>query len=190
MFELSKQDRQAARTATDLARRYGLSSGSFAIENATVDNIIANNIATEEIRAVNSPAKVAFADGKFAFDLMDSEGNVNRKLEISHEGIRGMSLGPSGVLESKIWYPALQIYPAYMLHNEEDHINFIHAYASDLAIGVDPGKGGHLSEYGAHLIIGAPYSPLGLLVIEGKKVSWKDNGDGTYTLIGTDFDWR
>lgn len=190
MFELNKQDRQAARTPADLARRYGLDSGKFAIDTAEVNSLIAANLAVEAIRARNSPVKVAFSDNKITFDLTGSDNTVDRKIEISHEGIRGMSLGPSGVLESKTWYPALQIYPAYLRHDEETHVNFIQGYASDLCIGAIPGGWGHLSEYDAHLIIGAPFTNPGRVVIEGKQVSWKDNGDGTYTLIGTDFNWR
>lgn len=187
MFEANKQDRQAARTVEDLERRHNLGGDSAEYVDMRVTRLVAGIVAAEAIRAVNSLMRMTIAGDKFVFDL---GSDTSRRAEISDRGLIFESLGPSGVLESKLWYPSLEISPASLRHDTDDHINMISGYASDLVIGVTPaGDTGHLSGYNGVLIIGAPAFEPGNVVIEGKRVSWKDNGDGTYSLIGTDYEW-
>ena len=188
---VSKQDKQAARTAADLERRYGLGKDEAEYADMSVTRLHGRSISADTIRANDSPMHVDLSNRKFAFDLIEDSGSeINKKAEMSKQGLIFYGLGPSGVLESKKWYPALTIQSAYMLHTESEHINVIHAYASDLFIGAEPGPStGHLAGYPGRLIIGYPAVSLGNVIIEGKRVSWKDNGDGTYSLIGTDFEW-
>lgn len=209
-----KQDRQGARTASDLVQRYSFGKtfaevmgfATDAQETAKAASEAVNSLDQEEIfnrLTNNGQAKglfrdengelyinasyiasgiLASADGTVQLDLannvvtvktIDDETGAQGKLELTTAGILGYTWDSS---QSKFVCTLRMVAGGYDSASGSYTLSGITSHESDAGLTVSAAK------RGTTLRLGVSGTNVEILT---KKVSWKDNGDGTYTLIGT-----
>lgn len=220
MFEaVSKQDKQAARTAADLERRYGAKFSEVmgiaeeareAAEEAKVvveglDQDAIFNLLTRngEVQGMFMDEKgqiyinasylaagiIASAGGTVKIDLGENKLEITIPPEESYYALKSMvfdKFGLQGYSENEVesMMRTMAMIPGYgtlasVGDNTSSYWTRLLSYDCDLwldAINL------RWPEKKRKVRIG----PNADVVILGKKVSWKPNSDGTYTLIGTD----
>ena len=204
---MSKQDRQGARTASDLVQRYNFGK-SFAevMGFATEAQEAVNGLDQEEIfnrLTKNGQAQglfrdedgelyinasyiasgiLASADGTVQLDLannvvtiktVDDETGAEGKLELTTAGILGYTWDAS---QEKFVCTLRMVAGGYDADTGNYTLSGITSHESDAGLTISAAK------RGATLRLGVSGTNVEILT---KQVSWKDNGDGTYSLIGT-----
>lgn len=218
---MSKQDRQGARTASDLVQRYNFGKSfaevmGFATEaqeaaaeanaSAKAASEAVNSLDQEEIfnRLTNNGQAqglfrdengelyinasyiasgiLASADGTVQLDLannvvtvmtIDEDTGAQGKLELTTAGILGYTWDSS---QSKYVCTLRMVAGGYDADTGNYTLSGITSHESDAGLTISAAK------RGATLRLGVSGTNVEILT---KQVSWKDNGDGTYSLIGT-----
>ena len=123
---------------------------------------------------------ISSADGGIKLDLMKnkvivdiSNGNVKRtgKIELSKEGIIGYGYD----YDKGDYVQTLLLMPGSKSAESVSEFTMINSFSSPAGMTIT--TGGKPTQV---LNIG----PVGPVRLKGKEISWKDNGDGTYSLIG------
>lgn len=236
---MSKQDRQGARTASELVQRYNFGKSfaevmGFATEaqeaaaeaNASaraaneavasldqkeIFNRLTNNgqaqgiyrdpdtgeiyinasyLATGIIKAINEATTINLATGEV---FINSERTTNTGERYARLVLHGGIIQSSGWnSETEEYIPAIYISPGDYVQGYADALSRISSRETDLTIDangshrVQVGIGDNAVTLGGktNYIYGQQVYIPNNLRIQYKDVSWKDNGDGTYTLIG------
>ena len=220
---MSKQDRQGARTASDLVQRYNFGK-SFAevmgfatdAQEAAAEANASAKAASEAVNSLdqeeifnrltnNGQAQGLFrdedgelyinasyiasgilssADGTVQLDLannvvtiktVDDETGAEGKLELTTAGILGYTWDTA---QEKFVCTLRLAAGGYDVTSADGGYTqtVITSHSSDAGLTVTAAK------MGATMRLGVPGTKVAIL---NKTVSWKDNGDGTYSLIGT-----
>ena len=220
----SKQDRQGARTASDLERKYnfgetfaefmGLADDAKraaeeaknAADNAngavgsldqeTIFNLLTNNgeaqgifrdengqlyinasyLASGIITSADGSVRIDLGSNTVTIDTRDEENGGAGRLELSSSGIKGFGYNPV----TQEHTPTLHFLPGGFHEDGTTYSAFLTSYRVGLILAAnDEDKTTLLGS--THNFTEIRGSEIGL---DGKIISWKDNGDGTYTLIG------
>ena len=158
----------------------GKAQGVFMDETGEIF-INASYLAAGIIASVNGTVKLDLASDTLTISIPASEVYYrNRSIVFSEMGIEGY--GESSVLDG-VMHQTLVITPAIYAESDADQFNAtltrIYSIDSDLVLAAT--NNGTLRNA---LRLGLDETSI--VKIKDKTVSWKDNGDGTYTLIGTD----
>ena len=165
-------------------------NGPFKVAITQDGQIVADFITTGTLDAsLLKTGVITSADGTVQIDLNNNkvivqtvieteEGRGNGKIEISTSGIFGFGYDQT----TGEYYKTLKISPGSKGQNLEFYTSISSA---------DSGAGimiGAATENGKTMIGGLGLTAIvgGAIRIGSKDVSWKDNGDGTFTLIGTE----
>lgn len=220
---MSKQDRQGARTASDLVQRYNFGKSfaevmGFATEaqEAAAEANASAKAASEAVNGLDQEAIfnrltnngqaqglfrdengelyinasyiasgiLASADGTVQLDLannvvtiktVDDETGAEGKLELTTAGILGYTWDAS---QEKFVCTLRLAAGGYDVTSSDGGYTqtVITSHSSDSGLTVTAAK------MGTTMRLGVPGTKVAIL---NKTVSWKDNGDGTYSLIGT-----
>lgn len=225
---VSKQDKQAARTAADLERRYGtrfseimgvaeeamdtaeraeetaeeakksfdgldqtqifkLLTNDGAAQGMFLDDkgqiyINASYLAAGIIASVSGAVKLDLTGNKLEISIPPSSMYTRQtKIVFNDKGISGYGDGDQD--DGAHLEQTLAIMPAPYTQYPENRSGYwtrVYAFDADLLLDATSPT---LPSVKRAVRVGSEDSVVKVL---GKAVSWKDNGDGTYTLIGTD----
>ena len=218
---MSKQDRQGARTASELVQRYNFGKSfaevmGFATEarEAAAEANASAKAASEAVNGLdqkeifnrltnNGQAQglfrdedgelyinasyiasgiLASADGTVQLDLannvvtiktVDDDTGAEGKLELTTAGILGYTWD---ALQEKFICTLRLVAGGYESDTGNYTFSLITSHESDAGLTISAAK------RGTTLRLGVSGTKVAIL---NKTVSWKDNGDGTYSLIGT-----
>lgn len=172
---------------------FGFSSngynGPFNVAITQDGKIVADFITTGTLDAsLLKTGVIASADGSVQIDLQNNkvsfaiktEDTADRRIEFLSSGMWGLGANSSGKMLN-----TLLIMPAVLTDGSLKETVIRAAGGADLVLGTS----NSVLEDGT--IIPAGVLQLGkaetsAVAVKGKTVSWKDNGDGTFTLIGED----
>lgn len=151
--------------------------GNFVADFITSGTLDASLIKTGIIRSADGSIEIDLANNELSVNIQNDSG-LNRKIIFSGTGIHGYGQdGDTG--EMKL---SLMILPAIF---GSDNICESHVYGingADIVLGSPSYTEGGVIKEGGNVCLGGTLSSK--VKIKAKTVSWKDNGDGTYTLIG------
>lgn len=150
----------------------GEAKGVFRGEDGQI-YINASYLATGIISSANGTVQIDLLNNKVTFSITSSYGAA-RLIEFISSGMYGYGEDANGDM-----IPTMAIMPA-LLTDDSLKKTSIQAFGADLVLDT-----GNVGIYEAGYVQLGQYSGSKVKVM-GKTVSWKDNGDGTYTLIGTD----
>lgn len=160
-------------------------NGPFKVAITQDGEIVADFITTGTLDAsLLKTGVITSADGTVQIDLSNNKVIVQThvdsrkgKIEISTEGIYGYGLDAT----TGEYYRTLRIDPGARTSEDVEEYTMITAASSGAGITI-------CAANGAKTVLGQWLSPTEILgneiMIGGKVVSWKDNGDGTSTLTG------
>lgn len=204
---MNKQDRQGARTASDLVQRYsfgktfaeimgiaeaaneavnnldqkeifnrltnnGQAQGIFRDDNGEI-YINASYIASGVLTSTDGTVQLDLANNVVTVLTVDDETGAQGKLELTTEGVRGYTWDAR---QSKFVCTLRMTSGGYDSASGNYTFSNLTSHESDAGLTISAAK------RGTTLRLGVSGTNVQIL---NKNVSWKDNGDGTYTLIGS-----
>lgn len=123
------------------------------------------------IESEDGSLKIDLSSNKVIIDVSATGGATTGKVEISREGIIGYGYD----YDKGDYVKSLLVMPGYKNSENGGSATTINSFQSPFGMVISTGGGE------AQIL---DFAPVGKLQIKRKTVSWKDNGDGTYTLIG------
>lgn len=190
-----KQDRQGARTISQLVQQYSFGKQYSAMMGAANSAQRAANQANETAQHLNEALtqdgifNILTKNGQAQGLCKDSEGNVFAAMLISETPI-------DSTLVKGIYVKDSTLYGVIRDSSSEEPGTVIWGLEFDQSgvrisdLPFETASGVPISIWSTGgLTLGFDYMALnlvGAISIDGKSVSWQDNGDGTFTLIGTE----
>lgn len=152
--------------------------GNFVADFITTGTLDASLIKTGTITSADGSIKIDLANNNFAISIKGYD-ELNRRVEFSSNGIWGYGLDyDTGKMNS-----VLLIMPALTGSKVDSSTYIASSHGADLVLTAMDYVEDGVNKAGGFVCVGGTASSK--VKIKRKTVSWKDNGDGTYTLIGT-----
>lgn len=152
--------------------------GNFVADFITTGTLDASLIKTGTITSADGSIKIDLVNNKMAINIQKDNG-LNRRVEFLSSGIWGYGQdSDTGKMN-----PVLLIMPAVTGSNTTSSTEISSSHGADLVLSTMSYVEDGVAKDGGFVCVGGASSSK--VKIKGKTVSWKKNGDGTYTLIGT-----
>lgn len=152
--------------------------GNFVADFITTGTLDASLIKSGTITSADGSITIDLVNNKLAINIQKDNG-LNRRVEFLSSGIWGYGQdSDTGKMN-----PVLLIMPAVTGSNTTNSTNISSGHGADLVLSSNSYVEDGVTKDGGFVCVGGASSSK--VKIKGKTLSWKPNGDGTYTLIGT-----
>lgn len=155
-----------------------ITTGNLNASLLTTGTLNADLIRTGTIRSVDGSVEIDLLNSTITINIQNNNG-LNRKIVFNSTGIWGYG-DDSDTGEMKT---SLSILPAIFGTDIVSETKVSSNYGADLVLSSNSYVEDGVVKQGGHVCIGGASSSK--VKVKGKVVSWKNNGDGTYTLIGS-----
>lgn len=145
--------------------------GRFVADFITTGTLYGLRVKAGMIESEDGSLKIDLSSNKVIIDVSATGDATTGKVEISREGIIGYGYD----YDKGDYVESLIVMPGYKHSANGGSATTINSFNSPYGMVISTGVG-------EEQIL--DFAPVGKLKIQRKTVSWKDNGDGTYTLIG------
>lgn len=160
-----------------------LPDGSINASAITTGILNADLLRTGTIRSVDGTIEIDLIRGSFVVHIPNEQG-LDRQFRFSSNGLRAGGENS----DTKVIQESLFIMPAVFGHNTLS-MNYIgSSNGADLVVSTisTANTDGTITPPGKVIIGENPQFYAPDVIIKGKTISWKSNGDGTFTMIGID----